>query len=461
MDWKAMDWKAPTRIAPTRIYDPLFATAETTQIFSGRGLTVEMLRFEWALAVALEENGVIPGGVSEAIHAVTVDTLDLDQIALAAANAGNLAIPFLSHLTSCVAQRTPAAAAYIHWGATSQDVLDTAALLQARKAISLFQADLAAICVILISLTQDHALTLLPGRTWLQQGPPVTWGLKLAGMLDALQRHRQRLQEISERCIVLQFGGAVGTLAALGEAGPAVTRSLARVLELPQPSMPWHTHRDRVAEIATTLGLLTGTLGKIGRDISLLMQTEVEEVMESAGEGRGSSSTMPHKRNPVSCSILLAAATRMPGLVSTMLSAMVQEHERGLGGWQAEWETLAEIFRLAGGSLHAARALLAECTVDQDAMRQHLAAKGGIALSEAVAFALARKTGKPEAHRLLEKVIHAALDQDLSLREALLQSAEVCRHLSAGEIDAVLDPERYLGSAGGYIANVLAFEEKS
>lgn len=446
--------------SPTRTYDPLFATPEIAAMFSGRGLVQQMLRFEGALAIALEEAGVIPAGASQAIDAVTIDDLNLGEIALGAASAGNLAIPFLSRLTACVSSRDPSFAGYIHWGATSQDVLDTAKVMQAREAIRSLLIDLDNICDGLVAVIERHTLTLLPGRTWLQQGPPVTWGLKLAGWLDALERHRVRLKETSARCIVLQFGGSVGTLAALGELGPAITRRLAHVLDLHEPSLPWHTHRDRVAELATTLGLLVGTLGKIGRDISLLMQTEVGEVLEPAGEGRGGSSTMPHKRNPVYSSVLLAAATRTPGLVSTMLSAMVQEHERGLGVWQAEWETLDELFRLTAGALRAARHVIPGCTLNEELMGLHMDANGGIALSESVSFALAKRIGKVEAHRLTEQAVRTAIAQHLSLREALLDSADICRHLSIEEIDLALSPAGYLGSTRTFISNVLRAKER-
>jgi 3-carboxy-cis,cis-muconate cycloisomerase len=442
-----------------RIYDPLFSTPEVSAVVRGQALIVQMLRFEWALAGALEKNGIIPSGVSAVIETITTDDLDIDSIAEKATNAGNLAIPFVSQLTKCVAEKNPSLAAYVHWGATSQDVLDTASVLQTRQVLELLQEDLNATAAALIPLIRTHASTLLPGRTWLQQGPPVTFGLKLAGWLDALQRHRLRLRGAASRCAVLQFGGAVGTLAALGEYGPAVTRDLGRALGLSEAAIPWHTHRDRVAEIAATLGLLTGTLGKIARDFSLLMQTEVSEAFEPAGEGRGGSSTMPHKRNPVSCSVVLAAAARMPGLVSTMLIGMVQEHERGLGGWQAEWETLVEIFRVSGGALRAIKQIVTELTVDVIAMRQHIDANGGIALAEAVSFALAQKIGKAEAHHFLERVVRVTIEQHSTLRESLLASAEVRKHLSFEEIDYALDPAQYLGSASVFIANVLAHED--
>jgi 3-carboxy-cis,cis-muconate cycloisomerase len=443
-----------------RIYDPLFSTPAISTIVAGPALIAQLLRFEWALAVALEKNGIIPSGVSVVIETVTTNDLNIESIAEQAAGAGNLAIPFVSQLARCVAENNPLLAAFVHWGATSQDVLDTASTLQARQVLELLQDDLNAAAAALVPLIRAHASTLLPGRTWLQQGPPVTLGLKLAGWLDALQRHRLRLREAASRCVVLQFGGAVGTLAALGEKGPAVARDLGRVLDLPEAAIPWHTHRDRLAEIAATLGLLTGTLGKIARDFSLLMQTEVAEAFEPAGEGRGGSSTMPHKRNPVSCSVALAAAARMPGLVSTMLTGMVQEHERGLGGWQAEWETLAEIFRLTGGALHAIKQIVTGLTVDATAMRKHVDANGGIALAEAVSFALAQKIGKTNAHHLLEGMVRVTIEQHSTLRESLLASAEVRKHLSIEDIDHALDPKQYLGSAGVFIANVLAHEEK-
>jgi 3-carboxy-cis,cis-muconate cycloisomerase len=443
-----------------RVYDPLFTTPEMAEVFSGPALVRQMLRFECALAQALERNQVIPEGVAAAVQTISEGDLDRENMAQMAVDAGNLAIPFVSSLTSRVAERSASLADHVHYGATSQDVLDTAMVLQAREGVAFLQHDLEDICDMLVPLISNHRSTMLPGRTWLQQAPPVTFGFKLAGWLDALLRHRDRLQEARARCIVLQFGGAVGTLAALGDSGPAVSRDIARFLELPEPSMPWHTHRDRVVELASTLGMITGTLGKIARDVSLLMQTEVAEVFEPAGEGRGGSSTMPHKKNPVFCSIMLAAAMRAPGLVATMLSSMVQEHERGLGGWQAEWESLPELFRLTAGSVDSARRLISGIVINVDTMREHLDANGRIALSEAVSFALAAKIGKRNAHKLLEEITHTAMERKVSLREALIDSPSIREHLSIEEINDALDPQKYQGSSQIYIANVLAREEK-
>jgi 3-carboxy-cis,cis-muconate cycloisomerase len=246
----------------------------------------------------------------------------------------------------------------------------------------------------LARLAEAHKSTLLAGRTWLQQGPPVTFGLKVAGWLDAVERHRERLKQARKQILVLQFGGAVGTLAAVGDRGLELASALARELKLDLPEVPWHSHRDRLAEVAASLGLLVGSLGKIARDISLMSQTEIDEVVEPSGPGRGGSSTMPHKRNPVGSAVILAAALRVPALVSTVLTAMVQEHERGLGGWHAEWETLPEIFRLTAGALAHTNEIVAGLEIHPEKMSQNLNVTHGLVLAEAVAFALRERLGK-------------------------------------------------------------------
>jgi 3-carboxy-cis,cis-muconate cycloisomerase len=305
-------------------------------------------------------------------------------------------------------------------------------------------------------MADTHRSTLLAGRTWLQQASPVTLGLKVAGWLDAVDRHRTRLTATREQVLVLQFGGAVGNLAALAEQGNAVSRALAEELKLRLPRIPWHTHRDRFAEVATTLGLLVGTLGRIARDISLMAQTEVDEILEPAAPGKGGSSTLPHKRNPVGCAVILAAAVRVPGLVSAMLSAMVQEHERGLGGWHAEWETLPEIFLLAAGALSHMTQIVQGLEVHEEKMSHNLAATQGLILAEAVAMALAKNLGRTPAHKLIEKASHQALESRQSLRDVLLHTKEVRAHLSAAEIDKLLDPKNYTGSGDPMIDHVLA-----
>jgi 3-carboxy-cis,cis-muconate cycloisomerase len=270
-----------------------------------------------------------------------------------------------------------------------------------------------------------------------------------------MNRHSDRFAETSIRVLVLQFGGAVGTLAALRDKGLQVAEALAAELQLGLPTMPWHTQRDRVAEAATMLGLCTGTLGKMARDISLHMQTEVAEVFEPAGEGRGGSSTMPHKRNPVSAAVVLSAATRVPGLVSTMLSAMVQEDERGLGDWHAEWETLPEIFRLTAGALHQMATIVPHLEVDAVRMRRNLGATQGLIFAEAVTMAMAAHIGKAAAHTLLEEASQRARESGKHLREVLAQNSAVAERLTSAELDRLFAPENYLGVAEELVDRVI------
>jgi 3-carboxy-cis,cis-muconate cycloisomerase len=329
-----------------------------------------------------------------------------------------------------------------------------------RQAFEILDAELADLCRSLTQLAQEHRSTAMAGRTLMQQALPTTFGVKVAGWLDAMNRHRDRFAETRARVLVLQFGGAVGTLAALREKGLQVAEALAAELHLGLPSMPWHSQRDRVAEAATTLGLCTGTLGKIARDISLHMQTEIAEVFEPAGEGRGGSSTMPHKRNPVSAAVVLSAATRVPGLVSTMLSAMVQEDERGLGDWHAEWETLPEIFRLTAGALHQLATIVPHLEVDAARMRRNLDATHGLIFAEAVTMALASHIGKSAAHTLVEAASRQTLKSGRHLREVLDQNPAVMERLTSEELDRLIAPENYLGVAEELVDRVINASRK-
>jgi 3-carboxy-cis,cis-muconate cycloisomerase len=444
-----------------RLLDPLFTTDSMREIFSDRRSLQGMLDFEAALARALARAGAAPESAVEPIVAqCRADLFAMDVLAREAALAGNLAIPLVKALTAAVAKTDPKAAGFVHWGATSQDAIDTGLVLQLRAALDLMQRELLQFSSVLARVAETHQATLLAGRTWLQQASPVTLGLKVAGWLDAVHRQQTRIANARNDALTLQFGGAVGTLAALGEKGPAVAAALASDLKLKVPSIPWHTHRDRFAEVATTLGLLVGTLGKIARDISLLAQTEVSEVLEPAESGRGGSSTLPHKRNPVGSAVVLAAAIRVPALVSVMLTAMVQEHERGLGGWHAEWETLPEIFLLAAGALAHLAHVVDGLEVYEEHMTHNLAATHGLILSEAVAIALAKHIGRSAAHQLVERAAHRALESGRPLRDLLFEDQEVRAHLSSAEIDGLLDPKNYTGSAASMIQQVLTDQKK-
>jgi 3-carboxy-cis,cis-muconate cycloisomerase len=439
------------------LFDPLFRWDAVGRLFKDQARIQGMLDFEAALARAQAREGIVPAEAASAITAkCRAELFDFQELARRAAQAGNLAIPLVKRLTQLVNEEAPDAARFVHWGATSQDAIDTGFVLQLRSALDLIEGELKVFSDSLALLVRRHRATVSVGRTWLQHALPVTLGLKMAGWLDAVDRHRQRLSEARSRVLVLQFGGAVGTLAALGGQGIQVARALGEELGLAVPSMPWHSHRDRVAEIATALGLCTGTLGKIARDISLQMQTEVAEVFEPAAKGRGGSSTMPHKRNPVTSAIVLAAAMRLPGLVSTMLSALVQEEERGLGGWHAEWEVMPEIIELTAGALRQLREAVEGLEIDAARMRQNIDQTNGLIFSEAVQMAVAPRLGRQDAHDRVAQACEKAKAQGRHLRELIAEDARMASLLTPSDIDRLFDPSQYLGATEALIDRVLA-----
>ncbi|HVY07438.1 MAG TPA: 3-carboxy-cis,cis-muconate cycloisomerase [Burkholderiales bacterium] len=443
------------------LLDPLFRSDAMREIFSDRGRLQGMLDFEAALARAEAAVGLIPVDAARIIgQQCRANRFDMSALAKAAALAGNPAIPTVKALTLLVAKQDRAAAGHVHLGATSQDAMDTGLVLQLRDALEAIEFDTQRLADALAKLARKHATTPVAGRTWLQQAVPVTLGLKAATALSAVGRHRERLRELRARVLVIQFGGAAGTLASLGTRGLEVSKALARETGLTEADLPWHAHRDRVAEVATVLGLLTGTLGKIARDIALLMQTEVAEAFEPAVAGKGGSSTMPHKRNPVAAAVVIAAATRVPALVSTMLSAMLQEHERGLGNWHAEWETLPEICMLCSGALGHLVQAVKGLEVDAGRARKNLDATGGLLLAEAVVSALVPKIGRDAAHALLEDASRRAVERKKPLFEILEKDRKVRAHLPASRLKALLDPSRYLGVADRFVDRALAARAK-
>jgi len=440
----------------TRLLDPLFTTERIRSVFSDRGRLQGLLDFEAALARAEASAGVIPSSAPAAIAAqCRAEVFDIGELARGTALGGNTAIPVVKALTALVAKHDEAAARFVHWGATSQDAMDTGLVLQLRDALDLIDTDLARLADVLARLAAEHKRTVLVGRTWLQQATPVTFGLKAAGALSAVERHRVRLRELRPRVLALQFGGASGTLAALGEDGLKVAAALAGELRLALPDVPWHAQRDRVAEVATALGLLVGTLGKMARDVSLLMQTEVGEAFEPAAAGKGGSSTMPHKRNPVGCAAILAAAIRVPGLVAVMLTAMVQEHERGLGDWHAEWDTLPEICCLAAGALAQLTQVLDGLEIDAARMAENLDATRGLILAEAVTMALGARIGRLPAHHLVEQACRRAAGEKRHLRDVLGEDPEVSKQLSGADLERLLDPANYTGLAATLVERAL------
>lgn len=439
------------------LLSPLFGTDDPAGRFDDRARVAAMLAVEAALARAEAAVGVIPASAVAAIEGACDAALyDLPALARETALAGNPAIPLVKALTARVRESDGEAARYVHWGATSQDVMDSGLALQLRAFLDDLEIALARLSRVLCSLAERERETLLAGRTWLQQALPVTFGLKAAGWLDALTRHRQRLAELRPRLLVLQFGGAAGTLASLGPQGPAVAEALARDLGLALPAMPWHGARDRIGEFGGWLGLLVGSLGKVARDLSLLMQSEVAEAFEPAGEGRGGSSTMPQKRNPVASAAVLAAALQAPGLVATLLQAQLQEQERGLGTWHVEWETLPQLCRLAEGALHRLTEALAGLELDRGRMAANLAASGGLIMAEAVMMALGARLGRLAAHDLLAEATRRSLAEKRPLRDLLAEEPTVAGALEPGELDRLFQPQGYLGATQHFIDAALA-----
>jgi 3-carboxy-cis,cis-muconate cycloisomerase len=344
----------------------------------------------------------------------------------------------------------------VHWGATSQDVIDTAGMLTLRAAIDALLPDLDRAIAGFGKLARQHRNTAAVARTWLQHALPMPFGLKLAEYAAALHRSRKRLLRVRDEGLALQFGGAAGTLAALGEKGLLVAERLAQELKLPLPDAPWHTHRDRIAEAASVFAMLTGTCGKIARDVSLLMQTDVAEAFEPSGKGRGGSSTMPHKRNPVAAATALAAATMAPNLAATIFAAQVQDHERSAGPWQAEWPTLPSLLLVTSGALAAIVDIAGGLEVDVARMRVNLDATGGLIMAEAVTMALAEKIGKGEAHHLVEAASKKAVTDKTGLREVLTKDPKVTAHVSADKLAKLFEPMAYQGASQALIDRLLA-----
>ncbi|WP_202304275.1 3-carboxy-cis,cis-muconate cycloisomerase [Dryocola clanedunensis] len=438
------------------LFNPLLRGSTLTAIFCDERTLQGMLEFEAALAKAQAKCGAIPESAASVIAGeCRAEKFDAEKLARSAASAGNLAIPLVRQLTANVRQQDEQAARYVHWGATSQDAIDTGMVLQIRDALAAAENLLAQLTEVLAEQAESHQHSVMPGRTWMQHALPITFGLKLAGTLDALLRWQERLQQLKPRVLVLQLGGAAGTLASLKEQGEEIAQALSLELELAQADTPWHTQRDRFLEVAGWFAGVSSTLGKFASDFALLMQTEVAEVGEPVAEGRGGSSTMPHKRNPVGCAAVLNAVTRIPGLMATMYASQIQQHERALGGWQAEWETLPELAMLAGGIMQTSLDLLNGMQVNTEKMRADLEMTHGLIMAESVTLALAQHIGKQPAHHLVEQLCHRALDENVPLAQLLTQHPGITPYLTAPEIERLLDPQHATGSAESFIQCVL------
>jgi len=442
-----------------RLIESLATAEPLAEVFSDESVLGAMIEFEVALARAQARLGMMPESAAQAIAAATkARNFDTASMAKQALEGGALTIPLVKMLRQKVRENSPAAASFVHFGATSQDVADTALILLLKRAQPILEGDIERLEKTLIRLTTEHAHTVMLGRTLLQAAPPVTFGLKAGGWLGAVRRGRKRLRSSFEEALVVQFGGASGTLAALGDQGLEVAKALAGELGLRLPEAPWHSQRDRLAALVSACAILTGSLGKMARDIGLLMQTEVAEVREPGGEGRGSSSTMPHKHNPVGCIVTLAAANRVPGLVASFLSGMVQEHERAAGGWQAEWPTVADVVESTGLATASMAEVAAGLSVDPARMRSNIEATQGVVFAEKAMMLLAAKLGREPAQKILEQAARGSIASGRRFSEVLAEIPEVARHLDRETLRKLDVPEDYLGATQSFIRGLLAKE---
>lgn len=441
------------------LFGELFGDGEMAHNLGDATLLLGMLAFESNLAHALELERLAPPGSAMAISEHCDFTLyDAAALGHAATLAGNPAIPLVKALTERVSKTDPAAARWVHYGATSQDVIDSGREYQFERGVETLLWRLNRIIPALADLAKAHRRTPMIGRTFLQHAVPISFGVKAALWLDPLLESRDRLQTVRP---VQQFAGAAGTLASLGDDAVRVQEAFQDLVQADAATLvPWHAQRHRLIRLAAELGILTGSLGKIAQDIALMAQTEIGELAEPEAPGKGGSSAMPHKRNPVLCTLILAAARRAPGPVSTMLAAMPQEHERGMGGWHAEWPTMAELFMVAGSALNHAVSLILGLQVFPERMRRNLDLTNGLVMAERVSLALAGMIGRSEAHHLLEEASRTCVASGRHLKDVLADNEALAGKLSPEQLDALFDPTTYRGASDAIIDRVLARSEQ-
>lgn len=431
------------------LYRDMFGTAEMRAVFSDAGFLARCLDVEAALARAQAGLGMIPAAAaSEISDKAKPAILDLERLKRETELVGYPILPLVKQLAAACAGE---AGRYVHWGATTQDIMDSALVLQLRAALDLVETDLAAVSLALEALARRHRDTPMAGRTHLQQALPITFGFKAAVWRAPIERHRERLAQLRPRVLVGQFGGAAGTLASLGEQGLAVRAALMRELGLSEPAITWHVARDGLAEAVLFAGLVTGSLAKIATDVMLMMATELGEAFEPFEHGRGGSSTMPQKRNPISSELIVACAKLVRQHGALMLDAMVQDFERATGPWHAEWIALPESFIATAGALRQAKLMLAGLTVDAARMARNLGMTSGLIVAEAVMMGLAPKLGRQAAHDIVYDACRAAAQSGRALLEVLVDNPQVRAHFGRADLERLLDPRNYLGSAGAMV----------
>ena len=441
-------------IIDSAIFQGIFSSDAMRQVWSDENRTQKYLDIEAALARVQARLGLIPQEAADEIvshcHLDQIDMLELR------AQTERIGYPILGVVSQLNALCRDKLGEYCHWGATTQDITDTATVLQIREALALVDADLAAISNALAALARKHRLTPMIGRSNLQQAIPVTFGYKMAGLLSAIERHRTRLEQLRPRVLVGEFAGAAGTLASLATGAMQTQAGLCAELGLAQPDIAWHTIRDNIAEVGCFLGLVGGTLGKLSMDVKLMMQTEVGEVFEPYAHGRGSSSTMPQKRNPISSCYIHAQISVVRQHAAALLDAMVADHERSTGPWQIEWIVLPEAFCLMAGALKQSRYVLEGLEVDAQRMRENIDLTGGLVMSEAVMMGLGPYIGREYAHDLVYDICREAVKQKRPLLDLLCEHPEINTHLDRAALARLCDPAHYLGQSGLMVDRVLS-----
>jgi 3-carboxy-cis,cis-muconate cycloisomerase len=444
----------PSTIIDSAIFGNIFSTEKMRAVWSDENRTRKYLEIEAALARVQGRLGIIPReAADEIVRNCVLEKIDMTKLRTQTERIGYPVLGVVSQLNALCRDKL---GEYCHWGATTQDITDTATVLQIREALALVEAGLAAISAELARLAERHRDTPMVGRSNLQQAVPVTFGYKMAGLLSAVERHRERLAQLRPRVLMGEFAGAAGTLASIEEGAMETQEGLMDELGLAQPVIAWHTIRDTIAEVGCFLGLVGGTLGKLSMDVKLMMQTEVGEVYEPYAHGRGSSSTMPQKRNPISSCYIHAAVSVVRQHAAALLDAMVADHERSTGPWEIEWIVLPEAFCLLAGALSQARQVLSGLEVDAERMRANLDMTHGLVVSEAVMMGLGRHLGREYAHDLVYDICREAIRQKRPLLDLLAENPEIARHLDRSALAQLCDPANYLGQASVMVDRVLA-----
>jgi len=444
----------PASAMDSLIFRDIFSTAPMRRIFSDEARVQYYLDIEAALARVQAGLGIIPTeAAAEIVRHCQAEQFDY---AMLKAQTERIGYPVLPVVQQLVGLCRDGLGEWCHWGATTQDITDTATVMQIRDALVLVEADLEAIAAALAELARRYRDTPMAGRSNLQQAVPITFGYKAAVLLAGFQRHLARLRELRPRVLVGEFGGAAGNLSSLGADGLVVQAKLMDELGLGQPEIAWHTMRDRIAEVGCFLGLVTGTLGKISMDVKLMMQTEVEEAYEPFSEGRGSSSTMPQKRNPISSNYIHACTAMVRQHVAALLDAMVEDHERSTGPWEIEWIAIPDIFLLSAGALAQTRFVVSGLQVDPERMRKNLDLTGGLIVSEAVMMGLGPALGRQRAHDLVYDICREVVAGRGTFLDLLAAHPEIAPHLDRPALAKLVDPANYLGLSGEMVDRVLA-----